>query len=151
MENITIYRLEESGWSHDRNINIGSIEEFYKEKNFDIPQKIRDFLQQFGMLEIKFEKKTQVVKIDEVIEFNPISAIGKNFDDDYFKDVLSEYDVKDNVYPIGIANRGNLIILMTGSGKFYRFTDGFLCKDGDTVEEMLDCVVGECREPMYIE
>ena len=116
-----------------------------------MPQKIRAFLKQYGMLEIKFKRKMQAIDIDEVIEFNPIKAIGNNLDSEYFRGIFDEYDIDDVVYPIGIANRGNLLMLMTESGTFYRYTDGLLCKDGENIEEMLDCVVGECREPIYFE
>lgn len=151
MENITLDRLMQAGWTNERNVNIDSIEKIFKEKSINMPQKIRAFLQQYGMLEIKFKRKMQAVDIDEVIEFNPIKAIGNNLDSEYFRDIFDEYDIDDIVYPIGIANRGNLLMLMTESGTFYRYTDGFLCKDGENIEEMLDCVVGECREPIYFE
>lgn len=151
MENITLDRLMQAGWTNERNVNIDSIEKTFKEKSINMPQKIRAFLQQYGMLEIKFKRKMQAVDVDEVIEFNPIKAIGNNLDSEYFRDIFDEYDIDDIVYPIGIANRGNLLMLMTESGTFYRYTDGFLCKDGENIEEMLDCVVGECREPIYFE
>lgn len=151
MENITLDRLMQAGWTNERNVNIDSIEKIFKEKSIDMPQKIRAFLQQYGMLEIKFKRKMQAIDIDEVIEFNPIKAIGNNLDSEYFRDIFDEYDIDDIVYPIGIANRGNLLMLMTESGTFYRYTDGFLCKDGENIEEMLDCVVGECKEPIYFE
>lgn len=151
MENITLDRLMQAGWTNVRNVNIDSIEKIFKEKSIDMPQKIRAFLQQYGMLEIKFKRKMQAIDIDEVIEFNPIKAIGNNLDSEYFRDIFEEYDIDDIVYPIGIANRGNLLMLMTESENFYRYTDGFLCKDGENIEEMLDCVVGECKEPIYFE
>ena len=151
MENITLDRLMQAGWTNKRNVNIDLIEKKFKEKSIDMPQKIRAFLQQYGMLEIKFKRKMQAIDIEEVIEFNPIKAIGNNLDSEYFRDIFDEYDIDDIVYPIGIANRGNLLMLMTESGAFYRYTDGLLCKDGENIEEMLDCVVGECKEPIYFE
>lgn len=151
MEDITLDRLMQAGWTNERNVNIDSIEKIFKEKSIDMPQKIRTFLQQYGMLEIKFKRKMQAIEIDEVIEFNSIKAIDNNLHSEYFRDIFDEYDIDDIVYPIGIANRGNLLMLMAESGTFYRYTDGFLCKDGENIEEMLDCVVGECREPIYFE
>ncbi|URZ09740.1 SUKH-3 domain-containing protein [Clostridium felsineum] len=151
MEDITLDRLMQAGWTNQRNVNIDSIEKIFKEKSIDMPQKIRAFLQQYGMLEIKFKRKMQAIEIDEVIEFNPIKAIGNNLDSEYFRDIFDEYDIDDIVYPIGIANRGNLLMLMTERGTFYRYTDGLLCKDGENIEEMLDCVVGESRQPVYFE
>lgn len=151
MENITLDRLMNAGWSNERNINIDSIERIFNEKRIGMPKNLRVFLQQYGMLEIKFKRKIKTIDIDEVIEFNPIKAIGNNLDSEFFKDILNEYDINDVTYPIGIASRGNLLILMTENETFYRYTNGFLCKDGNNIEEMLDCVVGECREPIYLE
>ncbi|OSA92088.1 UNVERIFIED_ORG: hypothetical protein B2H95_05425 [Clostridium botulinum] len=151
MENITLNRLKKAGWTNERNINIDLIEKTFKEKSINMPEKIRVFLQKYGMLEIKFKRKMQAIAIDEVIEFNPIKAIGDNLDSEYFMEIFDEYDINDVVYPIGIANRGNLLMLMTENETFYRYTDGFLCKDGENIEEMLDCVVGECKEPIYFE
>lgn len=34
---------------------------------------------------------------------------------------------------------------MTAENEFYCFTDGCLVKAGNNIEEMLDCLVGECR------
>lgn len=151
MENITLNRLIKAGWTNERNINIDLIEKTFKEKSINMPEKIRVFLQKYGMLEIKFKRKMKDFDIDEVIEFNPIKAIGDNLDSEYFMEIFDEYDIDDVVYPIGIANRGNLLMLMTENETFYRYTDGFLCKDGENIEEMLDCIVGECREPIYFE
>ena len=78
MENITLNRLIKAGWTNERNINIDLIEKIFKEKSINMPEKIRGFLQKYGMLEIKFKRKMQAIDIDEVIEFNPIKAIGDN-------------------------------------------------------------------------
>lgn len=67
MENITLDRLMQAGWTNERNVNIDSIEKIFKEKSIDMPQKIRAFLKQYGMLEIKFKRKMQAIDIDEVI------------------------------------------------------------------------------------
>ena len=151
MQAITLSRMTNAGWSNERDIDIESIEKVYSNRNIYMPENIRIFFRKYGMLMVKFTKLIQNVEVEEVIKFDPIEAIGINLDGDYFKELLDEYDVDEIVYPIGISNRGNLIMLMTEKGAFYRCTDGFLCKDGDSIDEMLDCVVGECREPVFIE
>ena len=62
-----------------------------------------------------------------------------------------EYDINETVYPIGEACRKNLLVLMTLTESFYCFTDGLLLFLGGSVDEMLDCIVGECRKPIEIE
>ena len=45
----------------------------------------------------------------------------------------------------------NMLILCTGDNVFYGYTDGCLVKYGNTIEEMLDCVIGENIMPEYID
>lgn len=40
---------------------------------------------------------------------------------------------------------------MTLTESFYGFTDGILLFFGNSVEKMLDCIVGESRKPIEIE
>ena len=84
MENITLGRLMNAGWSNERNINIDLIEIIFNKKGIGMPKNLRVFLQQYGMLETKFKKKMKTIDIDEVIEFNPIKAIGNNLDGEFF-------------------------------------------------------------------
>lgn len=151
MEDITRKRLENAGWQPDRIINIENIEKKYVDIGLKMPENIKFFLRSFGMLEVKFTKKMQNATIDERVIFDPIEAIGYNLDKNYFSELLQEYDILDKVYPIGLASRGNLLMLMSTDNVFYRFTDGFLSKDGRNIEEMLDCVIGECYKPEIIE
>ena len=85
------------------------------------------------------------------ISFNVIDAIGGNIDAEYFKDCLSEYYIDEEIYPIGVACRNNLLVLMTKTNKFYCFIDGGLFYLGDSVDEMFDCVNDECREARKID
>ena len=151
MEQITIDRLLKAGWTNGRNIDIGIIEEKMKKMNINLPKNVKTFLSEYGMLEIEFKKAIKSSYMVEIMEFNPIKAVGDAFDGEYFKDIFDEYEVDELVYPIGNANRGNLLMLMSENGNFYRYTNGFLCKDGETIEEMLDCVVGGCRQPIYLD
>lgn len=84
------------------------------------------------------------------VSFDVIEAIGCNLDGSYFEECLAEYDINEIVYPIGEACRKNLLVLMTLTESFYCFTDGLLLFLGNSVDEMLDCIVGECREPIEI-
>ena len=54
-------------------------------------------------------------------------------------------------YPVGEVCRKNLLVLMTVTESFYCFTDEVLLFLGGSVDEMLDCIVGECRNPIEIE
>lgn len=153
MEHITQERLIQAGWKKDRTIDIKHIEKEYLERGIVVPDNVKEFLKEFGMLKINFEKEMTYVKINEVISFNPIEALGKNLDKDYFDSIVEDYTdfISEELFPIGNAARGNLILMMTCSNKVYSFTDGCFCKNGNNIEEMLDCVVGECMLPTVYE
>lgn len=146
MKNITIKRLKEAGWNESRKINIDIIKKRYKEIGLEMPLNIQCFLEQYGM--VKSDPKD---KIYFDVEFNPLKAIGINLDGDYFRELLEEYGIEETCYPIGIACRDNLEVVMTEKNVFFCFTDGCLVKVGENIEEMLDCIVGECRKPETIE
>lgn len=42
------------------------------------------------------------------------------------------------------------MVLMTEQDVFYCYTDGYLEKAGENVEQRLDCLVGECNEAVVI-
>lgn len=146
MNVITEKRLIDAGWYEGRNVDVGESKKKFEEIGLDMPVNIENFLREFGMLKIDVPEKKYFD-----VEFNPLKAIGNNLDADYFEECLLDYQIREMVYPIGVACRDNLIILMTISGTVYCFTDGCLIKTGNSIEEMLDCLVGECKEPEEIE
>ena len=145
MNQNTINRLLYAGWHHNRKININSIKQKYNQIGLEMPNNVEQFLIEFGMIKIDASDKKYYD-----VDFNPFKAIGDYFDGDYFRECLIEYGVNDMVYPIGEARQSNLIVLMTEQNVFYCFTDGCLVKVGDCIEDMIDCLVGECRKEEII-
>lgn len=124
MENVTIKKLSAMGWIESRSINIALYKKRYEEIGLEMPRDVEEFLARHGML--KSNKKN---KIYFEVDFDPLKAIGINLRGDYFRECLGEYGIDET----------------------YCFTDGCLLKVGDNVEEMLDCLVGECRQAEEIE
>lgn len=93
----------------------------YDEIGLEYPEVVDKFLKEYGMLNINPRDKCYFD-----VSFNAIKAIGE-------------------------ACRKNLLVLMTLTESFYCFTDGLLLFLGGSVDEMLDCIVGECRKPIEIE
>ena len=146
MNEITLKRLRDAGWSNDRKIDISNIKMKYEEIGLEMPIIISAFLEEYGFLKINASDKKYFD-----VEFDPMKAIGTNLNAAYFKECLLEYEIYEKVFPIGIACRNNLIILMTEESTVFAFTDGCLIKVGTSIDEMLDCIVGECLEPEEIE
>mgnify|MGYP003105884462 CR=1 FL=1 len=152
MNDITLKRLEESGWFLDRKINTKEIKEIYEQRGFVMIDVVQRFLENYGMLEFKFPKKGSPFNTIETVSFNPISALGNNIRKEFFNKILEEFpeveEIKENEFnPIGEIARSNMILLMTNEEKFFSYTDGCLVKNGENISEMLDCVVGEIYLP----
>lgn len=141
----TLERLYAVGWKKERNINIDKIKQRYKEIGLEMPLNVQSFLIKYGLIKVDIKEK---IYFD--VEFNPFKAIGVNLNHEYFKECLVEYGILDMVYPIGVACRENLLVLMTETDAVYCFTDGCLFKTGDNIDDMLDCLVGECRQAEYL-
>lgn len=145
MEKITQERLLKAGWSEKRRIDISDIKEMYLNAGIVMPENVEKFLSIYGLLVFDDAERK------ESLEFIPSKALGCNLDRDYFEDLLEEYDINEMTYPIGVACRENLMVLMTEKNTFYCFTNGYLEKVGENIEIMLDCLVGECKEADVIE
>ena len=74
-----------------------------------------------------------------------------NLDAEYFKTVLDEYGITKTTYPLGMCCRNELFLLMAITNEFYCFTDGCCEQCGVGAEDMLDCLIGECRMSKTIE
>ncbi len=138
MKEITIKRLKEAGWNNDRKIDISAIKLKYKKMGLEMPNNVSKFFEKFGFLKIDPSDK----KIFDV-EFDPIRGIGPRRTAEYYEECLLDYGINEKVFPIGKARENNLDVLMTEENTVFIFTDGCLCKAGSSVDEMLDCLVGE--------
>lgn len=142
LSDITMKRIKDAGWVENRNIDIKDVEFIFKERKIELFQSTKNFLSEFGMLEIEFPKPGSLFNTVEKINFNPFKAIGDCLDEEYFKDIEEEYKdiIGEKLNPVGETDRGNLILLITQTEKYYGFTDGCLVKYGDNTEEMLECL-----------
>ena len=145
MEKITRERLLDAGWNENRHINLFDIKEAYRQVGIVMSPNVEFFLSVYGMLVFDNNERK------EDLELIPQKALGYNLDKSYFEELLEEYDISEMVYPIGVACRENLTVLMTNQNVFYCFTDGYLEKVGENIEDMLDWLVGECKEAIVIE
>ncbi len=149
MKENTIKRLIEAGWNNDRKIDISAIKLKYKKIGLEMPNNVSEFLEEFGFLKIDPADKDYFD-----VEFDPIEAIGNlkaRYFEEYLRDYLKDYGINEKVFPIGMARKDNLDVLMTEKNTVFVFTDGCLCKAGSSVDEMLDCLVGEYFLPEEIE
>ena len=146
MKDITRKRLLEAGWNENRKIDTELFHKKFDEIGLEYPLNVDIFLKEYGMLNINPKDKRYFD-----VSFDVLKAIGCNLDGTYFNNCLEEYDIEKAVYPIGKACRNELFVLMTAENEFYCFTNGLLLFLGKSSDEMLDCIVGECRDPIELE
>ena len=114
-------------------------------KHFPHIENVEAFLEEFGLLHI------ENLKWFRDVDFNPLEAIGINLDAEYFENLLDEYDINTTTYPLGMCCTNELFLVMTITNEFYCFTNGCCELCGIGVEDMLDCLIGECRISKTIE
>lgn len=145
METTTLQRLKAAGWKCGRKIDISDFKKRYREIGLEMPVKVEIFLEEFGFLHIKN------LKWFGDVNFNPLEAIGINLNAEYFENLLDEYDINTTAYPLGMCYRNELFLVMTITNEFYCFTNGCCEQCGVGIEDMLDCLIGECRRSKTIE
>ena len=116
----------DAGWASERQIDVDEVIDTLNSRGFLLTDKNIHFLKQYGLLEFELENRNEL-----------------------FKDIV--HKGINTVIPIGENDNGNMLILCTGDNVFYGYTDGCLVKYGNTIEEMLDCVIGENIMPEYID
>lgn len=134
-------KLEESGWYEGRKINIKSYVEILENCGFEVFDSAKQFIQEFGDLDIKVESKvsstsvlilsTYVKRILEVFnECNDKDIIRKKYFD------LSKY-TDEKVIPVGTLSNGEMIIFITESGRLVTET----VIKGENVVEGLNAII----------
>ncbi len=140
MKQITLNRLQASGWNENRSVDYLSIVQAYEKEDLTMPDTLKHFFKSFAFLKVRYEKRTGEF---ENHSFNPLYEF-KYFHKSDFKDMFSDYSIDGLVYPIGTAYDGNMTIYMHKNGTFYLYMDGGpLINIGDSIDSMLDCVVGD--------
>lgn len=153
MQDNTKKKLIEAGWFEGRNIEIDEIIEKYKEREFELSIQNIIFLKEYGLLQFEFKNKNPMFNDIVYKHFNPIKTLGKNLYKKSLEYLEDEYDIEgiEKAIPIGETDNGNMIILCIENNVFYGYTDGCLVKYGNTVEDMLECLIGENCIPEYID
>lgn len=129
--------LRLAGWYPGRKVDIQSIRDIFKERGIEMSQSAERFLMEFSMIETHFHLPNGNA---ETFHFDPLKSIGDCLDKEYFDDLEEQYSdiIGESLVPIGEADRGYLILLITPTSKIFGYYDGCLVKFGDNIEESLD-------------
>lgn len=135
--------LENSGWYKGREIEIRHIVQFLKERGFEVYPAVKNFLEEYGMLNIKsptyvtneYIEKYNFPEYDEH-STDVYYALGDAGDVTYAEQY--EYYAKEKLVIVGSIANGNLQLMISESGKVYCDSG----KLGDTFEEAWETVFG---------
>jgi len=128
--------LENAGWSPLRKIDIKSYEEALLADGYQINDSVRNFLSEFGGLEIN-HPAYRVQGEEDKSHFDPIRAIGG-----IYHETVEEYEkrVGENLVVIGEGYNGHLVFLISESGKVFGAYDDYLTLLGNNIIEALEAI-----------
>jgi hypothetical protein len=132
--------LNSAGWRKERKIEIQEVVNLLQERGFLVNQVIIDFLKEYGMLEIRYEKdwiSKEVIKKynlnhEECHHTNPIKALGDGGDSRIV--VPFEEYAGERLTVIGEISNRTMMLMISETGKLYCDSG----KYGDTIIESLN-------------
>lgn len=127
--------LKNSGWSDGRKQDITQWIQILTEEGYIVNEYAKSILSELGDLQVRVSSDKNHLGV--TMHFNPVNAASGEYDRmEIFNQASNE-----ELFPM---------VLMTEQDVFYCYTDGYLEKAGENVEQMLDCLVGECNEAVVI-
>ncbi|MDE5780459.1 MAG: SUKH-3 domain-containing protein [Lachnospiraceae bacterium] len=153
MNNKTMSRLIESGWTKARKIDITEIEDKLTERGFMLSIQNKEFLCKYGNLRFELPNRNKQFKERICVHFDVKKALGKNLYKESLEYLEDEYEFLnvDSLVPIGESENGNLLILCTSNNVFYGYADYCLIRYGENIDEMLDCLIGENKDVHFFD
>ena len=145
MTELALQRLKAAGWTPGRKVDITPIEDAYADAGMQIPDKLREFFEEFGLLGIRYEEKYSDFVKKEGHYINPCVDF-LNYGKVDYSHLLAPYGAPGAVFPVGFAHRGNMKIYYHENGSFYLFMEGgplYYC--GDTAESLFNGLIGGDR------
>ena len=118
MTELALQRLKAAGWTSGRKADISQIEEAYAEAGMQIPDKLREFFEEFGFLRLTFD-----IRHTEPERHTPDTRrLFLNYPNAAsLADLFADYGIFGTAYPVGFAFRGNMELFFHDDGNFYLY------------------------------
>lgn len=136
LSQITKKILVDAGWSASRHIDIQQYVEALNEDGYKISEKAKNFLVEFGGLEISHQAYRFPHEIENT-HFDPLRAISG-----ICRERVQIYEERtgENLVTIGEGYNEHLVLLISESGKIFGAYDDFLTCLGDNIFEALEAI-----------
>lgn len=126
--------LLDAGWHEERKIDISEYEETLISEGYPLNQKTKDFLTEFGGLEVIHDAYVMPDETD-YFHFDPIIAI-----DNVMRKTINKYEkrIRKSLDVIGEAFSSHMVLMMDYEGKIYGGYDSFLTCLGENFYEAIN-------------
>jgi hypothetical protein len=136
---LTLGYLHRAGWDENYQADISVYQRLMQGEGCPLPKVVSDFLTHFGNLVISYPH-SQIPNVEDIIHFDALKAAttpkGK-----YCNDLVHYSErIDSNLYAIGEAYRGYLLLMMSTEGKVYAAYDELLFFVGASSNEAIEAL-----------
>jgi hypothetical protein len=141
MRNTAEGLLREAGWRPGRSQDVSELRSLLASRGYSTGKPLELFLREFSGITIEFVRSGRPDKI--WFDAQRASALAD-------PEWIAHYEqrTKTTLVPIGYSNHEHLMLMQSGEGGFYGAFDDFFCALGSEVDEMIENLVNQDREPL---
>lgn len=135
--------LRQAGWLPGRSQDIAEVRSLLKSRGYRIGEAVERFLREFTGITINFVRNGRPDSI--WFDAQRASALAD-------PEWVAHYEdrTKTSLVPIGFSNHEHLMLMKSDEGGFYGAFDDYLCALGSGVDEMIENLLNQDREPLNL-
>jgi hypothetical protein len=133
--------LRDAGWRPGRSEDVSAVRSLLESKGYDISKPVELFIREFNGITIDFVRNGR----PDSVWFDVLRASA--LADPEWVEHYGER-TRRSLVPVGFSNHEHLMLMQSDEGSFYGAFDDFLCTLGSAVEEMIENLVNQDREPL---
>jgi hypothetical protein len=133
--------LRQAGWLPGRSQDIAAVRSLVESRGYRIGDAVEQFLREFTGITINFIRNGR----SDSIWFDAQRA-SSMVDPEW----VAHYEerTKTSLVPIGFSNHEHLMLMQSDESGFYGAFDDYLCALGSEVDEMIENLLNQDREPL---
>jgi hypothetical protein len=133
--------LRRAGWLPGRSQDIDEVRSLLETRGYRIGEAVEQFLHEFTGITINFIRNGRPDSI--WFDAQRASAMAD-------PEWVAHYGerTKTSLVPIGFSNHEHLMLMQSDQGGFYGAFDDYLCALGSEVDEMIENLLNQDREPL---
>jgi hypothetical protein len=133
--------LRKAGWRPGRSRSVAGVRSLLESRGYSLAEPVELFLHEFTGITIDFVRNGR----PDSIWFDAERA-GALADPEWVPHYQER--TKTSLVPVGYSNHEHLMLMQSDNGGFYGAFDDFFCALGSDVNEMIESLVNQDREPL---